>query len=131
MLPPEISILIVDDMKSMRTMVKGQLRQLGYSNFSEAEDGGKGFAMLEEMHRGGKPAQLVLSDWNMPNTTGIEFLKRVRGDSRFQNLLFVMITAEGELGQVKEAIGLGVTTYIVKPFTAETFQAKLKDLKLP
>ena len=128
MFAPNVLILIVDDMKSMRTMIKGQLRQLGYSNFVEADDGRKAINIMNEAVQNGSPVQLILSDWNMPNMTGLEFLGAIRADDEFKNTTFAMITAEGDVDQVKQAIKLGVSIYIVKPFTTETFREKLTEL---
>ncbi len=70
--------------------------------------------------------QLIISDWNMPNCTGLEFLKKVRADARFGKLPFVMLTAEAEASQVKEALTSGATNYILKPFSADILKQKLE-----
>lgn len=126
MFPAETRILIVDDMTTMRSLVKSQLRQMGFKNYIEADDGEKGYQALLDQAENHQPIQLVLSDWNMPVHTGIEFLRRVRATPEFKNLPFMMITAEGEAHQVKEAVMLGVSNYVVKPFTPAILQEKLK-----
>ena len=119
-----IPILIVDDFSTMRRIVKGCLKELGFNNITEAEDGK---IALDKLKNGGHSFKLVISDWNMPNCTGLEFLKRVRADSRFKNLPFLLLTAEGEAEQVKEAILAGVDGYVLKPFTHESLTQKLEQ----
>ena len=118
-----ITILIVDDFASMRRIIKGTLKSIGFSNFIEAEDGILALKTLEK-----EKIDLIISDWIMPNMNGLEFLKAVRKDDRFKGIPFVMVTAEGQKGNVLEAINAGVSNYIVKPFTPETLQAKLKKV---
>ena len=89
---PDMKILVVDDFPTMRRIVKTLMRQNGYTNFVEAEDGAQGFKMLETM----PDIEFIVSDWNMPNMTGLEFLKAVRADPRFKHLPFLMVTAEAE-----------------------------------
>lgn len=117
-------ILVIDDMMTMRKIVIKNLKELGFSDISEAADGALGWKALEEAN---PPVQLVISDWNMPNCSGLELLKKVRGDARFAKLPFVMLTAEAEAAQVKEAVVAGATNYILKPFTADTLKLKLEQ----
>ena len=124
MFNPSIKILIVDDMSTMRKLVKKNMTALGYSIFEEADDGQKAWAKLNEQPDFG----LVISDWNMPNCTGLDFLKRVRSDNRFKNLPFVLLTAEGEASQVREAVAAGVDNYVLKPFTMESLKEKLEQV---
>ncbi len=118
---PDMKILVVDDFPTMRRIVKTLMRQNGYTNFVEAEDGQQGFKMLETM----PDIEFIVSDWNMPNMTGLEFLKAVRADARFKHLPFLMVTAEAEKENIIEAVKSGVSNYIVKPFTGATLQEKL------
>ena len=118
---PDMKILVVDDFPTMRRIVKTLMRQNGYTNFVEAEDGAQGFKMLESM----PDIEFIVSDWNMPNMTGLEFLKAVRADARFKHLPFLMVTAEAEKENIIEAVKSGVSNYIVKPFTGTTLQEKL------
>lgn len=120
----DIKILIVDDMPTMRKIVKAVLRQLGYVNFLEAENGEDGFRVL----KANSDVALVVSDWNMPKTTGIEFLKMVRADADTRHMPFLLITAEAKKENIMEALKSGVSNYIVKPFTAETLKEKLKAI---
>jgi two-component system, chemotaxis family, chemotaxis protein CheY len=118
---PDMKILVVDDFPTMRRIVKTLMRQNGYTNFVEAEDGQLGFKMLESM----PDIEFVISDWNMPNMTGLEFLKAVRADPRFKHLPFLMVTAEAEKENIIEAVKSGVSNYIVKPFTGATLAEKI------
>jgi two-component system, chemotaxis family, chemotaxis protein CheY len=118
-----ITVLIVDDFASMRRIVKGTLKSIGFNNFIEAEDGVIALKALEKEKVG-----LIISDWIMPNMNGLEFLKAVKGNAKLKDIPFVMVTAEGQKGNVLEAINAGVNNYIVKPFTPETLQAKLQKV---
>jgi len=118
-----INVLIVDDFATMRRIIKGVLKQLGFSNLIEAEDGE---AALKELRK--EKIGLIVSDWNMPNMTGLELLKAVRADSNLKGIPFLMVTAEGQKENVIQAVQAGVSNYIVKPFTPETFNAKLEKI---
>ncbi len=117
-------VLVADDMATMRKLVKKSLSTMGFTVFEEAEDGQKAWAKLNEHPDIG----LIISDWNMPNCTGLDFLKRVRSDTRFKTLPFVLLTAEGEASQIKEAIVAGVDNYVLKPFTLESLKEKLEHV---
>jgi two-component system, chemotaxis family, chemotaxis protein CheY len=118
-----INVLIVDDFATMRRIIKGVLKQLGFSNLIEAEDGE---AALKELRK--EKVGLIVSDWNMPNMTGLELLKAVRADNSLKGIPFLMVTAEGQKENVIQAVQAGVSNYIVKPFTPETFNAKLEKI---
>lgn len=122
MFGPDTRLLIVDDMTTMRKLVGKACRNLGLSAITEAADGQIAWQILNDPE---SKIQLVISDWNMPNCSGLDLLKRVRKDSRFKNLPFLLLTAESEESQVKEAILSGVDNYITKPFTAEILEQKL------
>jgi two-component system chemotaxis response regulator CheY len=118
-----MKILVVDDFATMRRIVKGVLKQLGFMNIIEAEDGINALKELKKENVG-----LILSDWNMPNMTGLDLLRAVREDANLKTIPFLMITAEGQKENVVEAVKAGVNNYIVKPFTPETFNEKLKKV---
>lgn len=118
-----INVLVVDDFATMRRIIKGVLKQLGFNNLIEAEDGE---AALKELRK--EKIGLIVSDWNMPNMTGLELLKAVRSDNILKNIPFLMVTAEGQKENVIQAVQAGVSNYIVKPFTPETFNAKLEKI---
>jgi two-component system chemotaxis response regulator CheY len=118
-----MKVLVVDDFATMRRIVKGVLRQLGFSNIIEAEDGSVALTELKKEKIG-----LIVSDWNMPNMTGLDLLKAVRGDGELKGIPFIMVTAEGQKENVIEAVKAGVSNYVVKPFTPETFGEKLQKV---
>lgn len=121
---PDMKILVVDDFPTMRRIVKTLMRQCGYQNFVEAEDGQKAYDLLKAT----PDIEFIVSDWNMPNMTGIEFLKTVRADPKFKHLPFLMVTAEAEKENIIEAVKSGVSNYVVKPFTGQTLQEKLQKI---
>ena len=125
MFSPDTLILVVDDMRTMRKVVQKSCTDLGFKNYLEAGDGAEAWQVLND--NAGKVG-LVISDWNMPNCTGLDFLKRVRADSRFKKLPFVMLTAESEKTQIMAAIQAGVDTYVIKPFTPAILQQKLTQV---
>jgi two-component system chemotaxis response regulator CheY len=118
-------ILVVDDFPTMRKIVKQVLRQLGYNNIAEAENGQLGLDYLRSSH---KPVEFIVSDWNMPVMTGIELLKSVRADPKLKHTPFLMITAEAEKENIIEAVKSGVNSYIVKPFNAGTMKEKMEKI---
>jgi two-component system chemotaxis response regulator CheY len=123
MYSPETVVLVVDDMLTMRKLVKKACQGLGFTNFVEAKDGQEAWAAMCEAN----PAVgLVISDWNMPNCSGLEFLKRVRASEQYKEMPFVLLTAESEAAQVQEAVLAGVDNYIVKPFTEAILREKLE-----
>ncbi len=113
-------------MPSIRELVRGQLRSMGFVDIVEAEDGEQGWRLIEEKYSEAVPFQLVISDWNMPNLKGLDLLKRVRSKTQFIGLPFILLTSEAEREQVTEAVMAGVSQYIVKPFSGRTFEDKLK-----
>jgi two-component system, chemotaxis family, chemotaxis protein CheY len=118
-----MKVLIVDDFATMRRIIKNILKQIGFSNIAEAEDGKIAFAQLKE-----EKFDLVLCDWNMPEMRGIDLLKMVRSDDQLKDLPFVMVTAEAHRDSILDAVKAGVNHYIVKPFTAETIEERLKKV---
>lgn len=126
MFPAETRILVIDDMPSIRDLVKTQLKAMGYSFLTEAEDGEEALRMMIQAHKDGHPYQLIISDWNMPKLKGLDLLKKVRQAPEWVSLPFVLLTSESERDQVTEAVLSGVSQYIVKPFSAKMFEDKLK-----
>jgi two-component system chemotaxis response regulator CheY len=120
---PEMKILVVDDMSTMRRIVKNIFRQLGFSHVEEAENGKDALDKL----KAGK-FDLVVSDWNMPVMPGIELLRNIRADAGLKHIPVLMVTAEAQQANLVEAIQAGVSNYIVKPFTAETIKEKLDKI---
>ncbi len=117
-----MKVLIVDDYKTMLRIIRNLLRQLGFENVDEATDG---TMALEKLKEGEGKFGLVVSDWNMEPMTGIELLRKVRGDDQLKHIPFIMVTAESKSENVIAAKEAGVSNYIVKPFNAETLKSKM------
>jgi len=118
-----MKILVVDDFSTMRRIVKNILKQLGYENVEEAENGAEAYEKVKT----GEFA-FVITDWNMPVMDGLGLLKKVRTDAAVKNTPILMVTAEAEKEKVVAAIQAGVNNYIVKPFTADTLKEKMNRI---
>jgi len=118
-----MKILIVDDFSTMRRIIKNLLRDLGFNNTSEADDGKTGLPMLQS-----GSYDFLVTDWNMPGMSGIDLLKAVRSDDALKEMPVLMVTAESKRDQIVEAAQAGVNGYIVKPFTAITLKEKIDKI---
>lgn len=118
-----MKILVVDDMSTMRRIVKNILKQLGFNNLEEAENGQEALTKLKADTYG-----FVVSDWNMPVMMGIDMLRAIRADERLKAIPVLMVTAEAQKENLMEAVKAGVSNYVVKPFTAETMQEKINKI---
>jgi two-component system chemotaxis response regulator CheY len=118
-----MKILIVDDFSTMRRIIKNLLRDLGFTNTEEADDGSTALPMLQSGN-----FDFLVTDWNMPQMTGIELLRAVRADDRLKHLPVLMVTAEAKRDQIIEAAQAGVNGYVVKPFTAQALQDKIEKI---
>jgi len=118
-------VLLADDMPLMLTVARKSLAAMGYTDVVEAKDGQEAWDLLSAAR---ESFTLIVSDWMMPNLTGLELLKKVRADERFAKIPFVLVTMENEKAAVVEAVKAGVTQFIVKPYTPETFAEKLETM---
>ena len=118
-----MKILVVDDFSTMRRIIKNLLRDLGFTNTHEADDGNTGLPMLQSGN-----FDFLITDWNMPGMTGIDLLKAVRADPNLAQLPVLMVTAESKREQIIEAAQAGVNGYVVKPFTAATLEEKISKI---
>ena len=118
-----MKVLVVDDFSTMRRIVKNILRQLGFVNILEADDGTTAVGILER-----EKVDLIISDWNMPQMTGIELLRHVRSSEEIKDTPFLMVTAEAQQENIIEAVKAKVSNYIVKPFTADTLHEKIEKI---
>jgi len=118
-----MKILIVDDFSTMRRIVKNLLRDLGFTNTAEADDGSTALPMLQQ-----GDFDFLVTDWNMPGMTGIDLLKKVRADERLRHLPVLMVTAEAKREQIVAAAQAGVNGYVVKPFTAAVLKEKIEKI---
>lgn len=119
----DTKFLVVDDFSTMRRIVRNLLKELGFSNVQEAEDGVEALKKLRA-----DTYEFVVSDWNMPNMTGIELLREIRADAKLRHLPVLMVTAEAKRENIIEAAQAGASGYVVKPFTAATLDEKLKKI---
>jgi len=118
-----MKILIVDDFSTMRRIIKNLLRDLGFNNTEEADDGNTGLPKLQSGN-----FDFLVTDWNMPGMTGIDLLRAVRADDKLKSLPVLMVTAEAKKEQIVMAAQEGVNGYIVKPFTAQTLKEKIDKI---
>jgi two-component system chemotaxis response regulator CheY len=125
MFPLDTKILVVDDMATMRKFVIKVCTEMGFTDFVEASDGTKAWEIIASAK---PPIGLIFSEWNMPNCTGIDLLKRLRSDSRFAKIPFLMVTAESGNQQITEAVRTGVNSYVIKPFNQATLAEKLESV---
>lgn len=119
-----MNVLVVDDFSTMRKIIKNVLKQIGIESVLEAENGKMALDLLKK-----EEIDLIISDWIMPEMTGIDFLKACKADENIKKIPFVMVTAEAQKGNIMEAIKSGVDNYIVKPFTPEKLQAAIEKAK--
>ena len=122
-LDKNMKILIVDDFSTMRRIIKNLLRDLGFNNTTEADDGNTALPILQ-----GGNIDFLVTDWNMPGMTGIDLLRNVRADPKLAKLPVLMVTAEAKKDQIIEAAQAGVNGYVVKPFTAQTLKEKIEKI---
>ncbi|HFE49047.1 MAG TPA: chemotaxis protein CheY [Chromatiaceae bacterium] len=118
-----MKILIVDDFSTMRRIIKNLLRDLGFTNTHEADDGNTALPMLQSGN-----FDFLISDWNMPGMTGIDLLRAVRADANLAAMPVLLVTAESKREQIIEAVQAGVNGYVVKPFTAATLEEKINKI---
>ena len=128
MVDANMKFLVVDDFSTMRRIVRNLLKELGFINVQEAEDGIDGLNKLRA-----EKFDFVVSDWNMPNMTGIDMLRAIRADASLKHLPVLMVTAEAKRENIIEAAQAGASGYVVKPFTSATLDEKLKKIfeKMP
>ncbi|MDC1123206.1 response regulator [Nitrospinaceae bacterium] len=118
-------VLVVADSVAIRQIIKKNLKELGFSELIEAENGAAGLKKAGE-----ESVDLIVSGWNMPNMTGLEFLKAVRADAGLKRIAFIMVTSEADKEKIIEAVQAGVDQYLVKPFNAMQLEEKIKAIKL-
>jgi two-component system chemotaxis response regulator CheY len=119
----DMKILVVDDFATMRKIVTNLLRQVGFKNIQDADDGATALVKLKA-----EKFDFIISDWNMPKMSGLELLKAVRGDADMKATPFMMVTAEALKENIVAAIQAGASDYIVKPFNAATLEGKIKKI---
>ncbi len=120
---PKLRILLVDDSSTMRRLIRKILRQLGFVNIVEADDGTTAWEMLQK-----EEIEFIVSDWNMPKMKGIDLLRQVRASEKYSEIPFLMVTGEAQEKNVLEAVEAKVSNYIVKPFNEYTLQKKIDKI---
>lgn len=118
-----MKILVVDDFSTMRRIIKNLLKDLGFTNVQEADDGSTALPMLQQ-----GDFDFVVTDWNMPGMQGIDLLRAIRASDSLKHLPVLMVTAEAKKEQIVAAAQAGVNGYVVKPFTAATLKEKLEKI---
>lgn len=121
-----MEVLVVDDYPTMRRIIKNLLAELGFTNVSEASDGGEALKRIPASRPG-----LIVSDWNMEPMTGLQLLQEVRADNKLKGMPFIMVTAESKTENVVAAKQAGVSNYIIKPFNADTLKKKIESVLGP
>ncbi len=127
MFPYDTKILLAEDTDVTRAVIHKMIYKLGYTNVTQVADGLNAQREIEKAVALRKPFQLVISDWNMPEYTGLALLKKCRSDSVMYQVPFVILTSNNEKDQVMEAIRAGVSSYLAKPFTVEVLDKKLRE----
>ena len=128
MFPNDTKFLVADDTKTIRTLLKEILNKLGYRDVHEAEDGNRALAMMKAAADEKSPFTFLIIDWNMPGLTGLDLLEIRNADKRFKDVPFLMVTIESERDYVLRAVAMGVSDFIVKPFSENTIKTKLQSI---
>ena len=118
-----MKILVVDDFSTIRRIIKNLLKDLGFANIQEADDGSTALPMLQQ-----GDFDFVVTDWNMPGMQGIDLLRAIRADASLKHIPVLMVTAEAKKEQIVAAAQAGVNGYVIKPFTAATLKEKLAKI---
>lgn len=126
-LKPDLKILIVDDSIESVNIMRLFLKNKGLNNVLHCEDGDTAFSIVEREKNDNKPIQLIFADWNMPKASGLEFLKKIKAQEHLLDIIFIMVTADGEAQRVKDAVKFGVDSFLVKPVTADKMFHKVVD----
>lgn len=116
-------VLIVEDSPTMRRIVRNTLKRIGYDDVEEACDGVEGVSVL-----GNNPVDFIITDWNMPNMSGLDFIKQVKSKSEYADVPILMVTTRSVEDDVKEALMAGAASYIVKPFTPQVLKEKIDEI---
>lgn len=119
-----LKLLVVDDSSTMRRIIKNTLQRLGFDDVLEAEHGVEAWQIMERT----PDINVLITDWNMPEMNGLELVRKVRAEKKYENMPIIMVTTEGGKAEVITALKAGVNNYIVKPFTPQVLKEKLEDV---
>lgn len=128
MFAKDTRFLIVDDTKTIRSLLKEMLHNIGFRNFTEAADGNQALQLLKDRAETPEAFEFIICDWNMPGMTGIELLEIRNNDERFKTVPFLMVTIESEREYVLKAVSMGVSDFVVKPFSESTVAHKIRGI---
>ena len=124
-MPSDGLILVVDDSRNMRELIVTILSEIGFTNYIQAGNGQEALDKMGEQHDKGAPVQLILSDYDMPGMSGLEYLKSLRDDDRFKNLPFIVVSAHGQFNAIVDIVQAGADAFIVKPFEKRALVEKI------
>jgi two-component system chemotaxis response regulator CheY len=119
-----LKLLVVDDSSTMRRIIKNTLQRLGFNDVLEAEHGVEAWQIMERT----PDINVLITDWNMPEMNGLDLVRKVRAEKKYENMPIIMVTTEGGKAEVITALKAGVNNYIVKPFTPQVLKEKLEDV---
>lgn len=125
---PNMKTIVIDDMMTMRKIITKMLKQIGFTNIQEADDGATAWPMIEQAKESGEPFEFIVSDWNMPKMSGLDLLIKVRGTEGIKDTPFLMVTAEAEQSNVVKVVQAGVSNFVVKPFKPDTLREKIEKI---
>jgi len=125
---PNMKTLVIDDMMTMRKIITKMLKQIGFTNLQEADDGATAWPMIEQAKEAGEPFEFIVSDWNMPKMSGLDLLIKIRGTEGIKDTPFLMVTAEAEQSNVVKVVQAGVSNFVVKPFKPDTLKEKIAKI---
>ncbi|MCR9206234.1 MAG: response regulator [Halobacteriovoraceae bacterium] len=125
---PNMKTLVIDDMMTMRKIITKMLKQIGFTNVSEADDGATAWPLIQQAQESGEPFDFIVSDWNMPKMSGLDLLIKIRETEGIKDTPFLMVTAEAEQSNVVKVVQAGVSNFVVKPFKPDTLKEKIAKI---
>ncbi len=125
---PNMKTIVIDDMMTMRKIITKMLKQIGFTNIQEADDGATAWPMIEQAKESGEPFEFIVSDWNMPKMSGLDLLIKIRETEGIKDTPFLMVTAEAEQSNVVKVVQAGVSNFVVKPFKPDTLKEKIEKI---
>ena len=125
---PNMKTIVIDDMMTMRKIITKMLKQIGFTNVSEADDGATAWPMIQQAQESGEPFEFIVSDWNMPKMSGLDLLIKIRETEGIKDTPFLMVTAEAEQSNVVKVVQAGVSNFVVKPFKPDTLKEKIEKI---
>ncbi|MEC7278232.1 MAG: response regulator [Bdellovibrionota bacterium] len=125
---PNMKTIVIDDMMTMRKIITKMLKQIGFTNIQEADDGATAWPMIQQAQESGEPFEFIVSDWNMPKMSGLDLLIKIRATEGIKDTPFLMVTAEAEQSNVVKVVQAGVSNFVVKPFKPDTLKEKIAKI---